>query len=214
MSFLWMVVALTGLALLFVAAPVMALFRAWRRLAALLAAVGVVVAGYGVNKWSGARDEEARVAGFANALDQEEAVKSGVSDAAAWADRKRQEAATKAERDKARQETMARIAAENESTCLSDLKCMAERALPEAEHACFEPVERLAYYSFEWQGGAWNDMFASYRWLDRESRKITYIGDKVRFQNGFGAWQNIIYYCDYDTQAKAVLDVRVSPGRL
>lgn len=43
---------------------------------------------------------------------------------------------------------------------------------------------------------------------------MTVIGDRVKFQNGFGAWAPMIYECDIDPASERILDVRVSQGRL
>lgn len=43
---------------------------------------------------------------------------------------------------------------------------------------------------------------------------ITFIGDKIQFQNGFGAWRNHIYERDLDPSKEQVLDVRARPGQL
>lgn len=214
MSGFWMTVVLAGLALFFLVAPVLALFRARRKLAAQLAALGVIVAGYGIYKWSGARNDEARVAGFANAIEQDEAARAGVTTAADWAARQRQEAAEKAERDKVRQEIMAKVASDNDAACRKDLKCLAERVLPEASVVCDDLIERMAKYQFEWTGGFLEPVFSRYRWRDMPKGEITFIGDRIKFQNGFGAWQNMVYQCDYDAETGAILDVRVEGGRL
>ena len=42
----------------------------------------------------------------------------------------------------------------------------------------------------------------------------TYIGDRIAFQNGFGAWVPHVYECDVDVSAERVVDVRVTPGLL
>ncbi len=53
-----------------------------------------------------------------------------------------------------------------------------------------------------------------FRWLDQGAGALTYIGDKIQFQNGFGAWQNHIYECDYDAGTGKPIEVRAQPGRL
>ena len=40
------------------------------------------------------------------------------------------------------------------------------------------------------------------------------MGDKIMLQNGFGAWQNYVYVCTFDTQKEEVVDLRLGPGRL
>ena len=39
-------------------------------------------------------------------------------------------------------------------------------------------------------------------------------GDKLKFQNGFGAWANVIYMCVYDMKNKEVVRVGAEAGRL
>ena len=53
-----------------------------------------------------------------------------------------------------------------------------------------------------------------FRWKNKEQLTLTYFGDQIQFQNGFGAWQNMIYQCDYDPVNKKLLNVKVYPGRL
>lgn len=43
---------------------------------------------------------------------------------------------------------------------------------------------------------------------------MTYIGNKIQFQNGLGAWQNRVYECDFDPTTEKVVDVRAYPGHL
>lgn len=53
-----------------------------------------------------------------------------------------------------------------------------------------------------------------FRWLDEKAGTLTYIGDKIQFQNGFGAWQTHIYECDYNPATESALSVSARPGRL
>ena len=75
-------------------------------------------------------------------------------------------------------------------------------------------VERLAKYSFEWTDGVLGSKFTHFRWLNKEKGTVTFIGDKIKFQNGFGAWGNYIYECDFDPKSNVVIDVRAREGRL
>ena len=36
----------------------------------------------------------------------------------------------------------------------------------------------------------------------REQGIVSYFGDDVKFQNMFGAWQRMSYWCSYDPEAK------------
>lgn len=75
-------------------------------------------------------------------------------------------------------------------------------------------IERLAKFQFEWADGWLEPNFSHYRWADQEKGLVTYLGDKIKFQNGFGAWQHYVYSCDYDPASDSILDVGGAPGRL
>ncbi|MBA4204630.1 MAG: hypothetical protein C0457_06550 [Polymorphum sp.] len=223
---------LLGGGLLVVVSPIMLLFRARRAQAKWVAVAGLVLAVFCVSKWDGAVQSEAIAAGFSSADDRRIAREAGFTDPEAWRLEKRaqaearvareaEERALRAEQEKLeaekaakRAEHMAKIAAENEAACLKDLKCVAEKAWLEASSACERFVERSAKYQFEWTDGLLDTKFTHYRWFNQDAGQVTFFGDKVKFQNGFGAWQNMIYFCDYDTKTKTVLDLRVTGGRI
>ncbi len=98
--------------------------------------------------------------------------------------------------------------------CRKDLTCWAERRVVSASYLCKPQIERQAKYSFKWTDGILGSKLTRYRWKNRANGVVTYIGDKIQFQNGFGVWQNCIYECDYDPENDVVLAVRVNPGRL
>lgn len=100
------------------------------------------------------------------------------------------------------------------ATCRKDLACWAEEKLVTASVHCKDPVEKLAKFSARWTDGTFDMKFSHYRWKDQERGIVTYIGDKIEFQNGFGAYQGHIYECDFDPAIDAVLEVRARPGRL
>ncbi len=111
------------------------------------------------------------------------------------------------------QKTPEQIAAE-ELACKQDLQCWGEKHSIAASVRCDSYVEKLAKYSFEWTDGMLEPKFSHFRWKNKDQAIVTYIGDKIKFQNGFGAWQNSIYECDYDTATESVLDVRAEAGRM
>jgi len=80
--------------------------------------------------------------------------------------------------------------------------------------SCTGPVERLAKNNFEWTDRWFEPKFTQYRWKDKKRGIVTHIGDKIKYQNGFGAWVYHIYECDFDAATNTVLDVRARPGRL
>lgn len=110
-------------------------------------------------------------------------------------------------------QTPEQIAAEL-AACKADLSCWGDKYNAAVGIYCDEDVERLANYSFEWTDGWLEPKFSHFRWMDKEKGWVTYIGDKIKFQNGYGAWQNAIYECDFAPETNMVLGVRAEPGML
>ncbi|MES2614684.1 MAG: zinc ribbon domain-containing protein [Bdellovibrionota bacterium] len=96
----------------------------------------------------------------------------------------------------------------------TDLQCLGDRAVVAAGVYCKDPVERMAKQSVRWVDGTFETKFSQVRWLDKRTGKLTLIGDRAEFQNGFGAYTPVIYECDMDSDGKTVLAVRVREGRL
>ena len=107
------------------------------------------------------------------------------------------------------QDRMAPSDEELGTACGFDLQCWGDEHSLRATVACQPIVEAMARYAHEWTDGWLGAKFDRFRWLDREQAHVTYLGDSIRFQNAFGAWQNASYECDYDPGAERVLDVRV-----
>lgn len=84
------------------------------------------------------------------------------------------------------------------ATCRKELSCWAEEKIVTAGIECKRPVEGLAKYNARWTDGVLDMKFSHYRWKDQAKGTVTYIGDKIEFQNGFGAYQKHIYECDFD----------------
>jgi hypothetical protein len=182
-----------------------------------------------------AADEEARRLGFLDKADQEAAKDSGVTEPGAWravGEAKRQAEETEAaKRDderkaiQAKRQTAEAEAAKSDADertakqaedekCGADLHCFAEKHSIEASFACRPYVERLAKNNFEWIDSWYEPKFSHYKWKDKKSQTVTYAGDKIKFQNGFGAWVLSVYACDYNVTSRRVVDVRASQGRL
>jgi hypothetical protein len=102
---------------------------------------------------------------------------------------------------------------------LDDLQCLYNEHLVAATLACRPLVERRAKFQHEWTDGWLDQKFSGY-FNNKQTKKrnkpgvVTFVGDRVKFQNEFGAWQNMMYECDFHTRTKQVLAVRVAPGRL
>ncbi|RZA20544.1 MAG: zinc ribbon domain-containing protein [Proteobacteria bacterium] len=107
-----------------------------------------------------------------------------------------------------------KAAAASAEACKRDLKCIGEKLSTAAAFRCPEHVERLAKHSVRWVDKTLEPKFSRFRWANLEKTSVTVIGDRVEFQNGFGAFTPIIYECDLDVKTEAVLDVRIEEGRL
>lgn len=108
----------------------------------------------------------------------------------------------------------ARAAADAE--CLKDLQCIGDRVSMTAGALCARDIEKLAKNNAKWTDGTLESKFSHFRWRDQKSGVVTFLGDKVQFQNGFGAYVNMTYECDIDVskQSRVVLEVRARQGRL
>lgn len=96
----------------------------------------------------------------------------------------------------------------------SDLQCRGSNTLGSAAVYCSAHIEQRAQHAVRWTDSFFEPKFSQFRWRDPLAGEITYIGNKVEFQNGFGAFTPMIYECDLASDEKTVLDVRVQEGRL
>jgi hypothetical protein len=102
----------------------------------------------------------------------------------------------------------------SDAECRKTLACWAEKHTADAAVRCRGPVEMLAKNNFEWTDGMLEPKFSHYRWKNQATGEVTYIGDKIKYQNGFGAWIIHTYECDLDASGQKVTDVRASPGQI
>ena len=102
----------------------------------------------------------------------------------------------------------------SDADCKKTLQCWGDRQSIAAGVRCQGYVEKLAKYSYKWTDGILEPKFSHFRWKNQSTGVVTFIGDKIQFQNGFGAFQNYIYECDFDPSSEQVLHVRARPGRL
>jgi len=159
--------------------------------------------------------------GFLSAVEYKEALKNGITDSTIWEQKKIEIALAKRDEEikeqelakqKAISEKQAKAKAEEE--CRNDINCWASRNMIEAEAYCQSQIERFAKYEVKWTDGITNQMFDRAKWKHKKNGIITFYGDQVKFQNGFGAYENYVYSCDYDTLNKKADNVNVAPGRL
>lgn len=103
-----------------------------------------------------------------------------------------------------------------DEACRNDLQCWGEKGISTAHVYCKDPVERMAAHSVKWTDeGMFDHKFSRFKWLDQERGLVTYFGDKAQFQNGFGAYTNVVYSCDVDVaNHKALKADLLYEGRL
>lgn len=102
----------------------------------------------------------------------------------------------------------------SDAECMATLQCWGEKNIIMAGAYCQVPIEKMAKYTHEWTDGFTTPRFSHYRWKDQSTGVVTYIGDQIKMQNGFGAWSHYTYECDFAPQNNLVLDVRAQQGRL
>lgn len=99
----------------------------------------------------------------------------------------------------------------SETDCKARLQCWGDRHSGAALGPCTRAVEAQAKFQAEWTDGMLEQKFPRFAWVDPEGGSLQYVGDKVKFQNGFGAWQHMEYRCVFDPgtgQATAVATPR------
>ncbi len=105
-----------------------------------------------------------------------------------------------------------RAAIPAEQDCSRYLRCAAQKAVREASLHCRLPIEQLAAFSAQWTEPGADSIFHDYNWLDERKGTITYLGNKVHFQNAGGAKMPVAYECDFDPATSQVLDARARVG--
>lgn len=86
----------------------------------------------------------------------------------------------------------------SEAECQADVQCWSERHSAESLAPCTDAVERMAAHSFRWLDGTFDQKFTHIGLNKDEHKSIRYIGDKIEFQNGFGAFTRYSYTCTWD----------------
>lgn len=100
--------------------------------------------------------------------------------------------------------TKAEEEASKEFACRNDLQCWGDKHQFMASATCEPLIERMAKYSYEWTDGWLGSKFDRFMWKDRKTGELAFFGNKIRFQNAFGAWQNMSYTCEYDPAKETV----------
>ncbi|WP_078000337.1 hypothetical protein [Edwardsiella tarda] len=95
----------------------------------------------------------------------------------------------------------------------NDGECLFNKYLFDAITSCKPLVERSAKYEYEWTDGMLTPAFSHYR-LNAKDHQMTFIGDKVKFANGFNAKSTMIYSCTINLKTKKVIDFNIEQGKL
>ena len=72
----------------------------------------------------------------------------------------------------------------------------------------------VVQYTHRWTDGILESKFSRFGWLNEAAGTLSFYGDKIEFQNGFGAWQPYRYTCNFNPANDQVLGVNADPGRL
>jgi|SaaInlStandDraft_5_1057022.scaffolds.fasta_scaffold47318_1 hypothetical protein len=88
----------------------------------------------------------------------------------------------------------------------NNAKWMKDNFHVDAEIKCHKKIPMLAKYGHKWVDGFLDSRFPYYERSVKEDGVLTIVGDKIKFQNIFGAWIPYKYYCDYDVINDIVLD--------
>lgn len=98
--------------------------------------------------------------------------------------------------------------------CRQEISCWSERFAVDVEVECPPVIERLAKYDHEWTDGMFERKFTRSAWKDQKAGIVTFLGDELKLQNGFGAWSHYTYACVFDTSKKKIVDVMMEQGRM
>ncbi|MDR9772418.1 hypothetical protein RJJ65_07075 [Rhizobium hidalgonense] len=213
-----MLVSISIFGILYAVAMVfLAFFKRCRKFAVWTGLVAVVVTLTSMTVTGSQLTAAAEAAGYDSADDQRNAQRAGINDPVIWHSKREAYLKTWAAETK-QKEAAAKAAKEQESaqadaTCQNDFNCWSNKFNRAATKACAPQVERAAKNNFEW-----TDSFTSPKFpraaINNNGASITYVGDAIKMQNGFGAWIIMTYECDFDTIAGSVTAVRVNPGQL
>ncbi len=107
-----------------------------------------------------------------------------------------------------REAEKARRAEQTEQPCRDSLQCWGDKHSLYASTACAPQIEAQAKYQAEWTDGWLGSKFDQFR-RGSTPTSVIYMGNQVKFQNGFGAWSRVRYECEFEPEGKRVLRVHV-----
>lgn len=99
----------------------------------------------------------------------------------------------------------ARNKAAEEAKCNEDVWCYIKNN-ENASFSCASLIPKLAKYKFEWTDGTLEQKFDMARWIDKSKHIVETSGAHATAQNGFGATQNISYYCQFNAETGDIIN--------
>lgn len=92
------------------------------------------------------------------------------------------------------------------ATCQKNITCLYKKNISNISLYCSYAIENRASYDHDWTSIS---RYPEYRWKDQEAGIITAFGSNLKLKNGFGAWKNVRYWCDYNTNTKSVTNIEI-----
>ena len=95
----------------------------------------------------------------------------------------------------------------------TDAECLFKANLFDAAVKCRPLVERATKFEYEWTDGVMSPMFTHMRNEPKENL-FTFIGDEVKFTNGFNAKTVMTYSCTMNLKTKEITAFDIKQGGL
>lgn len=105
------------------------------------------------------------------------------------------------------------LTSEAKACTAEDGECLFNKYWAKAAPGCRKLIEKSSKYDYEWTDGIMTPMFSHYR-NDAPQNQITFIGDKVKFTNGFNAKTTMTYHCTFDLKTLKVVNFNIDSGKL
>jgi len=96
--------------------------------------------------------------------------------------------------------------AENRTGNMYNAKWLNDKHNIDGQVQCQKAIPKLGEFAHKWTDGWLDQKFMYYKQIVKEEGVLTLIGNKIQFQNKYGAWVSFKYYCDYDVRTDSVID--------
>lgn len=99
-----------------------------------------------------------------------------------------------------------------EQACRKDAGCWAEHNLVAAQAACTPAIEEKAHRRYRWTSGMLGSIFSASHAVSAGNDVLEYAGDSIEVADGSGGWQQMHYFCTFDSKAGTVRAVSFEKG--